>query len=169
MQVVVSDTSCLIDLRVGNVLAPLFSLPYRFVIPEDLFESELLSFSHDEKALLKALGLETQDLDGNQMQLAYDFRQQNPALTVRDCYALTLAQTTEDAILLTGDSNLRRCAEALHIKAHGVIWALDLLLEYECCSPIEALHALQTWRDDPSVFLPESALRTRISRYRQTQ
>ena len=164
MQVIVSDTSCLIDLRVGNVLAPLFGLPYRFVIPEDLFESELLSFSHDEKALLKALGLETQDLDSKQMQLAYDCRQKNPALTVRDCYALTLAQTTEDAILLTGDGNLRRCAEALQIKAHGVIWALDRLLQYECCTPIDALHALRTWRDDPSVFLPESALRTRISR-----
>ena len=52
MQVIVSDTSCLIDLRVGNFLAPLFGLPYRFVIPTDLFESELLSFSLDEKTLL---------------------------------------------------------------------------------------------------------------------
>ncbi len=51
MQVIVSDTSCLIDLRVGNILAPFFSLPYRFVIPEELFESEFLSFSLDEKAL----------------------------------------------------------------------------------------------------------------------
>ena len=164
MQIIVSDTSCIIDLKEGAILASLFSLPYQFVIPEDLFESELLSFTEDEKRLLIALGLKTQDLDPSQMQLAYDHRQAKPALTVRDCYALALAETTEQAILLTGDRNLRQRSEWLDIETHGVIWALDRLLEHQCCTGQEALFALRQWRDNPAVFLPESELDIRIRR-----
>lgn len=164
MQIIVSDTSCIIDLKEGAILASLFNLPYQFVIPEDLFESELLSFTEDEKRLLIALGLKTQDLDPGQMQLAYDHRQAKPALTVRDCYALALAETTEQAILLTGDRNLRQRSESLDIETHGVIWALDRLLEHQCCSDQEALFALIEWRDNPAVFLPETELDLRIRR-----
>lgn len=162
VQIIVSDTSCIIDLKEGAILASLFGLPYHFVIPEELFDSELLSFTEDEKRLLIALGLETRDLDSNQMQLAYDHRQAKPALTVRDCYALALAETTEEAILLTGDRNLRQRSKLLNIEARGVIWALDRLLEHNCCTEQQALKALIEWKTNPAVFLPETELDMRI-------
>jgi predicted nucleic acid-binding protein len=164
MRIIVSDTSCIIDLKEGAILASLFRLPFQFVIPEELFDSELLSFSEDEKLLLRALGLEARDLDGDQMTLAYGHRQANRTLTVRDCYALALAETIEDSILLTGDRNLRLRSESLSIETHGVIWALDQLVTHDCCSTEEALYALVTWRDNPAVFLPEDELHIRISK-----
>ena len=166
MQVIVSDTCCIIDLKEGELLALIFGLPYEFIIPEDLFEDELLSFSEEEKRLLVALGLSPQELDPGQVQLAYDHRQAAKALTVKDCYALALAQTTDDSILLTGDRNLRKRSESLSIETHGVIWALDRMLEKSCCSAQQALIALEQWKTNPSVFLPDDQLDFRIRRLR---
>ena len=44
MRTVVGDSSCLIDLGKGGLLKALFALPYRFLMPNTLFEDELLSF-----------------------------------------------------------------------------------------------------------------------------
>ena len=162
MQIIVSDTSCIIDLKLGALLGACFRLPYQFVMPTELFESELLSLNAEEKRYLISLGLEIADLDSDQMTLVYEHRQSNRRLTVRDCYALTLAQTTEDAILLTGDANLRTCSERLDIETHGVFWALDRLLEYDCCTAKEGMYALTTWKESSGVFLPEDELHARI-------
>ena len=53
MQIIVSDTSCLIDLRHASLLEVFLELPYEFVIPDVIFYDELLSFSSKEKALIK--------------------------------------------------------------------------------------------------------------------
>ena len=58
MQIIISDTSCLIDLRKGGLLSGLLALPYRFAIPLPLFEDELLDMSTREKAMLVESGLE---------------------------------------------------------------------------------------------------------------
>ena len=46
-RVVVNDASCLIDLRKGGLLAVLSNLPYRFVVPLPVRESEILDFSNE--------------------------------------------------------------------------------------------------------------------------
>ena len=50
MRIIVSDTSCLIDLRKAALLAAFLRLPFgEILIPNSLFEDELLSFSVEEK------------------------------------------------------------------------------------------------------------------------
>ena len=49
MRIVVSDSSCLIDLRKVSLLEPLLELPYEFIIPNTLFEDELLKFTVAEE------------------------------------------------------------------------------------------------------------------------
>ncbi len=44
-RVVVNDASCLIDLRKGRLLPMLCRLPYRFVVPLPIRESELLTLT----------------------------------------------------------------------------------------------------------------------------
>jgi hypothetical protein len=53
------------------------------------------------------LGLRVEGLDPAQVQQAFAYQTRFPALTVQDCFALTLAKTTEQSLLLTGDNNLR--------------------------------------------------------------
>ncbi len=56
MRIVVSDSSCLIDLRKVSMLDSLLKLPYDFLIPNTLFEEELLKFTAaQKKALIRVL------------------------------------------------------------------------------------------------------------------
>jgi hypothetical protein len=45
MRIVVSDTSCLIDLRKVSLLDSFLKLPYEILIPNTLFDDEHLKFS----------------------------------------------------------------------------------------------------------------------------
>lgn len=65
--VVVNDASCLIDLRKGQLLHVLSRLPYRFIVPLPIRESELLDFTPQEWAILDGGGMETYDLPPERM------------------------------------------------------------------------------------------------------
>ncbi len=53
MRIVVSDTSCMIDLMKAALLDAVLSLPHTFVMPNTLFEDEWLSLSAKDKKLLR--------------------------------------------------------------------------------------------------------------------
>jgi hypothetical protein len=52
MRIVVSDSSCLIGLRKASLLAAFLKLPYEVLIPNTLFDDELLKFTAAEKRSL---------------------------------------------------------------------------------------------------------------------
>jgi hypothetical protein len=56
--IVVSDSSCLIDLRKVSLLDALLKLPCEFLIPNTLFEDELLKFTPIQKKALVRGGLQ---------------------------------------------------------------------------------------------------------------
>ncbi|NCF32469.1 MAG: hypothetical protein GWP50_02735 [Proteobacteria bacterium] len=101
-------------------------------------------------------------MDSSQMELAQRHKQAHMALTVTDCYALVLAQTTENSILLTGDRILRQCSKSLCIQTHGVLWVFDQLVGQKHCSKADARDALTIWINDQAVFLPPNELQARI-------
>ena len=57
MRIVVSDTSCMIDLRKADLLEALLRLPNSFAMPDTLFEDEWLCLSLAQKRTLGDLGL----------------------------------------------------------------------------------------------------------------
>ena len=81
MHVLVSDTSVLVDLERGSLLEASFRLPFRFVVPDLLYERELKNYSGEE---LIRLGLVIEELDGDGVSLALAYRQQAPALLYVD-------------------------------------------------------------------------------------
>ena len=66
MRIIVSDSSCLIDLKKASLLGVFLSLPYEILIPNTLFEDELLSFTAADKRILLQGGLQVVDLPGQQ-------------------------------------------------------------------------------------------------------
>ena len=68
MRIVVSDSSCLIDVRKASLLEVFLRLPYEFLIPNTLFEEELLKFTDEEKAILLRGGLQVVDLPGSRVE-----------------------------------------------------------------------------------------------------
>ena len=57
MRIIVSDSSCLIDLRKASLLGHFFKLPYKILIPNTLFEDELLKFTGAQRRILTDGGL----------------------------------------------------------------------------------------------------------------
>ena len=164
MRIVVSDTSCVIDLRKADLLDAVLRLPYTFVMPDTLFEDEWLCLTEAEKRALRGLGLEVRGLPGPLVQRAGRYFNQHGRLKLNDCFALTLAEEIEECILLTGDGPLRRIAEGNGLEVRDVLWATDEL-EAHGVVPLATLHdALRLFHEDEMVFLPESEVLRRIRR-----
>lgn len=162
MRIVVSDTTCMIDLRKVALLEAFLRLPYTVVMPDTLFDDEWLSLSDDEKETLRDLGLEVRSLSGELVQCAGAYFNQHVRLKLNDCFALTLAEDIADCILLTGDRSLRRVAEDKGIEVHGVLWVMDELEAHNIESPDVLRAALQLFRDDDLVFLPPDEIARRM-------
>ena len=167
MRIIISDSSCLIDLHKGGLLEAIFALPFTFVIPQPLWDEELLSINDDEKRELKRLGIRVEILPGEQVSKASVYFNEHRKLKLNDCFALVLAEETENAILFTGDQPLRTLAETNDIEAHGVLWAIDHLIEVEEIENQLLLQALELFRDDEYVRLPHDELKSRINRIRK--
>ena len=164
MRVIVSDTSCVIDLHKASLLEEFVSLKQTVVIPQPLFDDETLSISKAEKRRLIQLGLEVRVLPGTQVNRAGGYFNQYPPLKLHDCFALVVAEETEKSILLTGDKSLNNVAQSHGVRAHGVLWATDEIYTQKVCTPGKLRQGMRTLRDDPLVFVPNHLIQSRIDK-----
>lgn len=167
MRIIVTDSSCLIDLRKASLLGAFLGLPYEILIPDALFEEELLRFAPAEKDLLLREGLKVVELPAASVLRARAMISEYPQLTIHDCFAFALAESCEDCLLLTGDRRLRALAESNRLEVHGTLWVIDQIHEMDLASPEVLVAVLNEFAQDPSVRLPSGELATRIRRYEQ--
>ena len=160
--VIVNDASCLIDLRKGRLLPVMLKMPYRFIVPFPIRHSELLEFTNQEWQILDDAGMETFDLPPNRVSEAMDVKRAYPRLSANDCFCLVSTKCHENGILLTGDNLLRRVANTDGLRVHGVLWIIDELLSAQVCDNELLVSALESWRDDPAVFLPNKRIVDRL-------
>ena len=163
MDVLVSDTSVVIDLERALLLEQIFALPYRFVVPDALYEKEIKDYGGER---LLALGLQVRSLTGEQLTEAQRLRSLERRISIHDSYALSLAKA-EAAILLAGDMAMRRLAEAQEVRCHGVLWVFDRLEEHQVVN-VAALHeGLSRVVAHPRCWLPHGTVEQRLRRYRE--
>ncbi len=165
MRIIVSDTSCLIDLRKASLLEAFMKLPYEKAIPDTLFEEELLNFSCDEKNIFLEGGMSVIELPGESVLRAQHIKSYCPALTIHDCFAFSLAEQSPGCILLTGDDKLRSVATSHKIEVHGVLWALDEIKDHRTATISALIAALELFEEDKTVRLPARTLRAFLKRY----
>lgn len=165
-RIIVNDASCLIDLRKGRLLHAMLALPHQFVIPFPIRASELLDFTPQEWQMLDDSGVETYDLEPDAVAAALALKMEVPALSANDCFCLVTTMRREDAVLLTGDRQLRQAAQLRQVEVHGVLWIIDLLSEAGLAPNDLLCSALEAWRDDPTVFLPAEDIEARLQRMR---
>lgn len=165
MRIVVSDSSCLIDLRKVSLLETLLELPYEFVIPNTLFEDELLKFTAAQKKALIRGGLKVVDVPGEKVLRAQAIVQASPRLSVHDGFAFAIAEGHPDSILLSGDEALRTIATKHHIEVHGVLWVVDELYRCRLTSVRSLVSALKVFSSDQTVRLPRRELAVYLKRY----
>ncbi len=161
---IVSDTSCLIDLRKASLLEEFLRLPYLFVMPDILFEDEWLCISDSEKISLRKRGLEIRELPGASVIRAQRYFNEYNPLKLNDCFALALAEEIEDSILLTGDGPLRDVAKSNGVEVRGVLWITDELEKHDIVPLPRLYDALQLFHDDEFVILPRNEIMRRLQR-----
>ena len=161
--VVVNDASCLIDIRKGGLLSELCSLPYRFIVPLPIRESEILDFHDWEWKQLDRAGMITYDLTPKEVDHALDLKRRHPALSANDCFCFVSAWIHQ-GILLTGDALLRRVATANGLRVHGALWIVDQLEAVGTCPRPLLIDALKCWQADDTVFLPEHEIFARLAK-----
>lgn len=164
--VVVNDASCLIDLRKGRLLHVLCQLPYRFIVPLPIRESELLDFTPQEWAILEGDGMQTYDLPPDRVAEVVALKRQHGRLSANDCFCLVSTQCHEEGILLSGDALLRSVAKSSGVRVHGVLWIVDELHAANLCEVPLPISALEIWKADRSVFLPVQLIDQRLRRLR---
>ncbi len=161
MHVLVSDTSVLVDLERGSLLEASFRLPFRFVVPDLLYERELKNWGGEE---LIRLGLVVEELDGDGVRRAVAYRRREPALSLPDCFALVLAQTRSWA-LLSGDGALRQLATDEAVECHGVLWLLDEMRDADVVDIRDLYDGLTAIAEHPRCRLPKPEIRRRLTSY----
>ena len=154
--VVVSDTSVLIDLQRGALLASAFRVPWGFAVPDLLYERELKPLGVGGE--LRKLGLRVETLDGAGVALAIGYQRRCGELSLPDGFALALAKTNA-WMLLTGDRALRTLAAGELVECHGVLWLLDRMLETGVANRVELHEGLQTISNHPRCRLPRVEVR----------
>ncbi|WP_164928479.1 PIN domain-containing protein [Gloeobacter violaceus] len=167
MRIIISDSSCLIDLHKVALIDALLQLPYEVVIPDLLFADELLSFSAEERKAMILHGLKVLSLPGEGVVRASDLSGRHPRLSLYDCFALVLAERTPGCILLTGDNELRRLAGTQCIEVHGVLWAIDEMHRVGAAASELLYLALQSFEVEPTVRLPRSEIQRRLALLRK--
>lgn len=165
MRIVVSDSSCLIDLRKARLLESFLRLPYEALIPNTLFEDELLKFTAAQKRTLVEGGLNVIDLPGQSVLRARQVLRDSPRLSVNDGMAFALAESLQGSILLTGDGLLRSVATRHAIEVHGILWIVKELHLHGVENESTLAAALRIWENDDAVRLPQRELAAAIRRF----
>lgn len=161
MKILVSDTSVLIDIQRASLLSRIFDLPYEFIVPDILYETELLDWVGPE---LVKMGLGVAELDSNETQRATLLKREQARLSTPDVFAFCLAAERGWA-LLTGDGALRKVAHRQKIPMHGVLWIFDELENHDVCTKELLCAGLETIKNHPRCRLPTKELNIRFARY----
>ena len=144
MRIIVSDSSCLIDLRKASLLGAFLRLPYEIVIPDTLFEEELLKFTDAEKQMLLDGGLKVLELPGVGVSRAQALASGFPSLSLHDCFAFALAESNPGCILLTAASvRQQKTMESKFMEYCGQLmrWARpQLRRQPKSLMPLNCLH-----------------------------
>src|SRR5690348_1065738 len=118
MEVLISDTSVLIDLERAELSDLLFAIGHRVVVPDLLYAQELEAWGGE---MWLQRGLEVTALDEHETALAQQHALESRAISLTDAFGLAVAQS-RGWILLAGDRALRDRAAACTVRCHGFLW-----------------------------------------------
>jgi predicted nucleic acid-binding protein len=143
MTVIIHDASILLDLIHAGLLKLFLRIPARMVTT-DFVVAEFTNAADRNKLDTVTTSGALQVLLSGPTELESILKLQNAhrALSSADCSVLFYARSLQ-AMLLTGDSRLRREATQLGLDVHGTVWAFDELVGRRLLAETEAADRLE--------------------------
>lgn len=130
MLLLISDANILMDIEVGELVAPMFSLNYTFAVPDILYYEEL----EERHSHFLEMGLQLHSLSSKSVERVHVLSQIYSKPGRIDLFALVLAEI-EKCPLLTGDAALREAASIEKIDVKGTIWLISEMIKENRISP----------------------------------
>ena len=122
MEILVSDTSILIDLERAGLEDIVFPSAHRWVVPDLLYETELKDWTGADWL---RRGLQSVALEADEVSTAQGHFTRHGKLSLNDCFAFALAMHRRWT-LLTSDAALRTLALEHTLPCHGFLWVIEL-------------------------------------------
>lgn len=141
MLLLISDANILMDVEVGDLVAPMFSLGYQFAVPDVLYYEEL----EEQHAHLLNMGLHIRTLSAQGVARVQSLAQTYAKPGRNDLFALALAEA-EKCPLLTGDAALRQAAETEQVEVKGTVWLIGEMVREQRITVAVARAALHKMR-----------------------
>lgn len=157
MKVVVKDANILIDFANGSLFDPWFQLGY------ETWTTDLVLAQVQREDQWKEVNPYVQSGDliehetDDMLEQIWAEPSQN-RLGPEDTSALLLARDL-DAILLTGDRQLRKQGEKQEVEVHGLLWALENFVEEEILKPKVAAEKLELVIEQGALLPPKESQR----------
>ena len=168
MKIAVQDANILIDMMEGGFCDLWFALGIETHTTDQIVAEITESCQVVQiEALVSSGKLGVTSFNVAEMNEVVSLRMQNEDLTIQDCSVLKLAEHL-DAMLLTGDKDLRRFAKTRHIEVHGTLWILDLLIDKQLLAPQQAAQKLQKLLDTKR-RLPKHECQKRLIDWNKSQ
>ena len=143
MKIAVQDANILIDMMEGGFCDLWFALNIETHTTDQIISEINEPDQQLQIEVLVSSGkLGVTSLDASEMGEVVLLRMQNDDLTIQDCSVLKLSEHL-DAMLLTGDKDLRRFAKNRLVEVHGTLWILDQLIDRRLLAPRQAIEKLQ--------------------------
>lgn len=166
MKVVVEDANVLLDLVNGEVLAVRLGCGYEHCTTH-LVWNEVSETSQRSAAqpFVDSGVIALADLPATAWSEVVEFST-TAGVSISDASVWWLAKT-EKAILLTGDSKLRKGARDDGVEVRGMLWVVDELVNLKRVAVSAAAAALEKMIAQ-GAFLPASECEQRIKKWRRT-
>ena len=161
MQVLVSDSSVLIELSKRDLLDRMFRLRFPFAVPDLLFNEELIDLGRYDRQDLVRMGLRVEGLDPDGVATAIAYQSRRRALSLVDCFALALAHH-HGYTLLTEDRRMRAFAQDEGIPQHDLLWIIDHMHQAAILTASQVVAALEAMHEDPRCPVPKQELARRL-------
>jgi len=165
-KIAVKDANIFIDMEYMGILDLWFQLGYE-TITSNLVVLELERGRHLQAVAYVTSG-QIQQLV-SPLDRLFHYQQQYHGISPADAAVLHLA-IEHDALLLSGDGQLRKSAQAEAVPCHGSIWVLDQLVKAKLLKgnvAAEKLAALLELTGKQRRFLPQASAREYITRWRR--
>ncbi len=143
MRILIHDASVLIDLISVGLLEPALSLPYGMETT-DLVKLEIVR-SGQEAVLDRVVAARSLDVihsSNEEIGAIAELHALIPALSLADCSVLFHA-AAKGAVVLSGDTLLRRTAKERSLTVHGTLWIMSELVTNGLVAGVDAALTLE--------------------------
>ncbi|MBF0509196.1 MAG: hypothetical protein HQK57_09765 [Deltaproteobacteria bacterium] len=149
LPVCVIDAGIIIDMDHGGMVLEIFQLPMTFVAPDVVIEELIMP----DGAELVRNGMISAEFSGKEVLEVARLRSEYRKPSTNDLFVLFLAKKM-NALLLTGDANLKKAALEEGVTTHGIIWLFEKLVNHAIVPRATAASALEKILDHPKSRLP---------------